>query len=69
MPMSKSSPLSQAKARKLLEADGWRMTRGGKHAVKMAKPGRRPITLPHHGGKDYGPGLSAAIRRQAGLAD
>lgn len=59
--------LSQKKARALLEADGWTCERGGKHAVKMTKPGERPITLPHHGGKDYGKGLSAAIRRQAGI--
>jgi len=24
----------------------WKMTRGGKHVVKMTKPGERPITLP-----------------------
>jgi hypothetical protein len=24
------------------------MTRGGKHVVKMTKPGERPITLPRH---------------------
>ena len=43
------------------------MTRGGKHVVKMEKEGGRPITLPHHSGKSYGKGLTAAIRRQAGL--
>ena len=62
-------PLSQAKAQKLMEADGWVMARGGKHSVKMTKPGERPITLPRHGGKDWGPELSAAIRKQAGLND
>jgi predicted RNA binding protein YcfA (HicA-like mRNA interferase family) len=59
--------LSQRKARKLLEAHGWACTAGGKHVIKMVKEGERPITLPHHGGKDYGKGLSAAIRKQAGL--
>jgi len=43
------------------------MTRGGKHVVKMEKAGERPITLPRHGGKTYGKGLTAAILRQAGL--
>lgn len=43
-------------------------TRGGKHVVKMTKPGHRPITLPHDKGKGgYAPGLTAAILRQAGL--
>ena len=41
--------------------------RGGKHVVKMEKEGSRPITLPHHRGKSYGKGLTAAILRQAGL--
>jgi len=43
------------------------MTRGGKHVVKMEKEGSRPITLPHHRGKSYSKGLTAAILRQAGL--
>jgi predicted RNA binding protein YcfA (HicA-like mRNA interferase family) len=53
--------------RLLEEQHGWTMTRGGKHVIKMEKPGRRPITLPHHHGETYSKGLSAAIRRQAGL--
>jgi predicted RNA binding protein YcfA (HicA-like mRNA interferase family) len=53
---------------RLLEANGWTEARGGKHVVKMTKPGRRPITLPHDkGGGGYPPGLTAAILRQAGL--
>jgi predicted RNA binding protein YcfA (HicA-like mRNA interferase family) len=59
--------LSQKKARALLEATGWTCVKGGKHVIKMTKPGERPITLPHHHGQDYSTGLSAAIRRQAGL--
>lgn len=60
--------LSQKKAVKLLEADGWTKTIGGKHVVKMEKPGTRPITLPYHHGGDYSKSLSQAIRRQAGLS-
>ena len=60
--------MNQKSARKLLEAHGWRMTRGGKHHVKMVKPGERPITLPMHRGQDYSEGLRAAILRQAGLS-
>ena len=60
-------PLNQKRARKLLEANGWTKTAGGKHNVKMEKPGRRPITLPMHGGADYGSQLTAAILRQAGV--
>ena len=41
---------------------------GGKHVVKMTKPGHRPITLPHDkGGGGYPIGLTVAIMRQAGL--
>lgn len=59
--------LSQKKAKKLLEQNGWTETHGGKHVIKMTKPGQRPITLPKHKGADYGKELSARIRKQAGL--
>ena len=65
--MSKHAPLSQKSARKLLQEHGWTEVRGGKHVVKMEKPGKRPITLPLHRGCDYGRGLTAAIMREAGL--
>jgi predicted RNA binding protein YcfA (HicA-like mRNA interferase family) len=59
--------LNQKNAIALLQEHGWTLTRGGKHAVKMTKAGVRPITLPMHRGRDYGPGLTRAILRQAGL--
>ena len=59
--------LNQKDAIKLLEEHGWTRATGGKHAVKMTKPGRRPVTLPRHRGQDYGPGLTAAIKKQAGI--
>ena len=59
--------LNQRSAKRLLEADGWTETLGGKHVVEMIKPGHRPITLPHHGGDDYSRDLSDRILRQAGL--
>lgn len=37
--------LDQRAAQKLLEQHGWSRTIGGKHGVKMEKPGHRPITL------------------------
>ncbi|HEX8085474.1 MAG TPA: type II toxin-antitoxin system HicA family toxin [Solirubrobacteraceae bacterium] len=58
---------NQKRARALLEHNGWSVERGGKHVIKMTKPGRRPITLPRHRGADYGPALTAAILRQADL--
>jgi predicted RNA binding protein YcfA (HicA-like mRNA interferase family) len=64
---AKRKPLNQRSAIKLLEHHGWAQVIGGRHAVKMTRPGRRPITLPHHGGSDYGPGLTRAILRQAGI--
>jgi predicted RNA binding protein YcfA (HicA-like mRNA interferase family) len=59
--------LNQRRAIKLLRKNGWTQITGGKHQVKMVKSGRRPITLPQHKGRDYPPGLAAAILRQAGL--
>jgi predicted RNA binding protein YcfA (HicA-like mRNA interferase family) len=59
--------LNQKKAIKLLRDHGWEQSRGGKHQVKMIKPGQRPITLPQHKGRDYPIGLARAIIRQAGL--
>ena len=38
--------LGQKKARALLEEQRWTCERGGKHVIKMTKPGERPITLP-----------------------
>ena len=54
--------------RKLLVEHGWTEARGGKHVVKMTKPGRRTVTLPMHKRRDYGKGLERAILRQAGLS-
>jgi len=65
--MGSSGTLNQKKAIKLLQEDGWTRARGGKHQVKMVKPGCRPITLPQHKGRDYSPGLTQAILGQAGL--
>jgi predicted RNA binding protein YcfA (HicA-like mRNA interferase family) len=59
--------LNQKRAQLLLQRHGWSTARGGKHVIKMTKPGHRPITLPRHHGADYGPALTAAILRQAGL--
>jgi predicted RNA binding protein YcfA (HicA-like mRNA interferase family) len=59
---------NQKSMRKLLAESGWQEARGGKHVVKMTKPGERPITLPMHKGRDYGKGLERAIIRQAGLS-
>jgi predicted RNA binding protein YcfA (HicA-like mRNA interferase family) len=59
--------LSQRKAIKLLKENGWAQVRGGKHQVKMTKPGCRPVTLPRHKGRDYQPGLTRAILKQAGI--
>jgi predicted RNA binding protein YcfA (HicA-like mRNA interferase family) len=60
-------PLDQKQWIKVLEEHGWTRSAGGKHQVKMVKPGQRPITLPMKRGTTYGKGLDAAIRRQAGL--
>ena len=54
-------------AKAVLEAAGWVPTIGGKHATKMEKEGRRPITIPRHHGRDWGKRLRADILREAGL--
>ncbi|MCB0831392.1 MAG: type II toxin-antitoxin system HicA family toxin [Solirubrobacterales bacterium] len=59
--------LNQKQAIRLLESNGWTRTTGGKHQVKMTKPGRRPITLPDNHRRDYPTGLTMAILKQAGL--
>jgi predicted RNA binding protein YcfA (HicA-like mRNA interferase family) len=60
-------PLNQRTAIMLLKDHGWEQQRGGKHSVKMTRAGDRPVTLPQHSGRDYGPGLTAAVLKQAGL--
>lgn len=59
--------LNQKSARALLESHGWVKTKGGKHNVKMEKPGFRPITLPKHRGQEYSVSLTRAILTQAGI--
>jgi predicted RNA binding protein YcfA (HicA-like mRNA interferase family) len=59
--------MNQKEARKLLEAVGWKKTKGGKHSIKMEKDGYRPITLPMHRGQDYSKDLTRRILRQAGI--
>lgn len=59
--------LSQATAIAVLIDHGWTRDSGGKHQVKMTKPGHRPITLPANKRRDYPPGLTSAILSQAGL--
>lgn len=59
--------LNQKSAIKLMERHGWTNTCGGKHNVKMAKDGSRPVTLPKHKGADYSLDLTRAICKQAGI--
>jgi predicted RNA binding protein YcfA (HicA-like mRNA interferase family) len=59
--------LNQREAIKLLKANGWVQTIGGRHNVKMEKPGHRPVTLPQHQGRDYGTNLRSLIMKKAGI--
>lgn len=59
---------NQKSMQRLLQDNGWMHVTGGKHVVKMTKAGERPITLPMHKGRDYGPHLTMSILRQAGLS-
>ena len=38
--------------RRLLEAHGWRMRRGGKHTAVFTKGGRLPLTVPNRKQED-----------------
>lgn len=59
--------MDQRQAIALLEMNGWTRDRGGKHVVKMVKPGSRPVTLPDCRRGTYTVGFTARILRQAGL--
>jgi predicted RNA binding protein YcfA (HicA-like mRNA interferase family) len=60
-------PQTQKEWIKRLQKQGWTKEPGGKHQVKMTKPGHRPITLPEHKRQAYSKGFEAELRRQAGL--
>jgi predicted RNA binding protein YcfA (HicA-like mRNA interferase family) len=60
-------PMTQKEWIKLLQAEGWTRETGGKHQVKMTKPGHRPITLPENHRRSDTKGFEAALRRQTGL--
>lgn len=55
--------------KKRLEADGWVNTGGGKHVIKMSKPGFKPITLPAAHGETYSVSMSQGMLKHAGLDD
>ncbi|HEY1688358.1 MAG TPA: type II toxin-antitoxin system HicA family toxin [Solirubrobacteraceae bacterium] len=57
-------PSTQKEWIKRLQSEGWTLERGGKHQVKMTKPGRRPITLPENHRRAYGKGMEAQLRRE-----
>lgn len=60
-------PLTQKQWIARLKLEGWTVERGGKHQVKMTKPGRRPITLPEKKREAYSKKFEGELRRQAGL--
>lgn len=58
-------PMTQKEMIKLLTANGWTKTKGGKGAhVKLEKAGERPITIPHGEINKY---TERSIKKQAGL--
>ncbi len=60
-------PRTQTQWIKVLGRNGWRQQAGGKHQVKMTKPGRRPVTLPDNHRRAYSRGFEAQLRRETGL--
>jgi hypothetical protein len=57
-------PRTQKQWIKRLLAEGWSESRGGRHQVKMTKPGRRPITLPENRRRAYSKGFEAQLERE-----
>lgn len=58
-------PMTQKEMVKLLAANGWIKTKGGKGShIKMEKRGERPITVPHGELNKY---TERGIRKQAGI--
>ncbi len=62
-------PQTQKHWIKRLEAEGWSTERGGKHQVKMTRPGCRPITLPDNHRRAYSKGFEAQLRRELKAAE
>jgi predicted RNA binding protein YcfA (HicA-like mRNA interferase family) len=65
--MTKAKRYSQKALVRELSKHGWTKTAGGKHQVKMVKPGERPITIPEFRGETLPIGLSRSILKQAGV--
>lgn len=58
-------PMTQKEMVKLLSANGWSKTKGGKGShIKLEKKGQRPIIVPHGEINKY---IERAIKKQAGL--
>jgi predicted RNA binding protein YcfA (HicA-like mRNA interferase family) len=64
-------PISGKKMCKVLERDGWRLSRISKSSHHIyKKPGVAAIiTVPVHANKDLRPGTQATIMQIAGLSD
>ncbi len=67
--MMRRMPATQKEWIKYLQEQGWTLDRGGKHQVKMTKPGQRPITLPENKRRAYSKGFEAQLRREASQQD
>jgi predicted RNA binding protein YcfA (HicA-like mRNA interferase family) len=67
--MGKQRRYTQKQLKKRLKGEGWVNTGGGKHVIKMSKPGHRPITIPMCGGETLDVALSSSILKQAGIDD
>ena len=65
--MSKRKRYTQKALVLELSQHGWTKTGGGKHQVKMVKPGERSITIPEFRGETLPVGLSHSILKQAGI--
>jgi hypothetical protein len=62
-------PQTQKQWIKRLLGEGWTKERGGKHQVKMTKPGCRPITLPENKRRAYSKGFESQLRCELKAAE
>lgn len=62
-------PETQREWIRRLEREGWSRESGGKHQVKMTKPGCRPITLPDNHRRVYPKGLESQLKRELKAAE
>ncbi|MGH2891198.1 MAG: type II toxin-antitoxin system HicA family toxin [Solirubrobacteraceae bacterium] len=61
----RTPPLNHRRAVRFLRDRGFSADRHSRHGTLMTRPDGARVVLPRHGGRDYKPGLTRAIIKQA----